>query len=204
MKAVTESCSAEDFRVLLQGARGGSNLLLGQLLEAMRPFLQHVANQELDSDLEPKVGGSDLVQQTFLEAQQAFDRFDGSAEADLRRWLTRILRNNLEDLRRQYRQTQRRTLERERPGDASLAAICDPLPGPPAQAVQKERVAALRTALAQFSPTLQELIRLRQQEGLTFGEIGNILSMSEEAARKQWTRAIVQLNEKLGDALGNS
>src|SRR5262249_13094013 len=53
-------------------ARGGSPEALGQLLELCRRYLLQVANAELETLLQAKAGASDLVQETFLEAQRVF------------------------------------------------------------------------------------------------------------------------------------
>ena len=65
-------------------ARQRSEEAQGQVLELCRPYLLHIANQELASDLQPKIGASDLVQETFLDAHRDFGRFHGTAEAEWR------------------------------------------------------------------------------------------------------------------------
>src|SRR5262245_63554352 len=77
------TASVDNLGPLLSAARSGSVDALGQMLEAHRAYLLHVANQELASDLQAKGGGSDLVQETFLEAHQDFARFQGSTEDEL-------------------------------------------------------------------------------------------------------------------------
>src|SRR5438874_308510 len=84
--------SEED--VLLAAARGGCRQALGALLERYRDYLLLLARAELAPDLRPKEGASDLVQQTFLEAQRDFAAFQGRTEEELLAWLKRLLRNN--------------------------------------------------------------------------------------------------------------
>src|SRR5262249_11641137 len=97
----------------LPAARAGSAEALGQLLQACRTYVPLVAERELDPQLRAKGGASDLVQETFLEAQHAFIRFHGDSEAELRKWLRRLLLNNLANFRRHYRDTDKRCLGRE-------------------------------------------------------------------------------------------
>ena len=61
---------SDEFAGWLIAARAGSSEALGRALEACRRYLLLVAEQDLDPDLRAKGGASDLVQQTFLEAQQ--------------------------------------------------------------------------------------------------------------------------------------
>ena len=112
----------------IRRARGGSDSALGQLLEAYRPYLLLVANRELPPDLRVKVGASDLVQETFLDAQRDFPRFRGSTERELLAWLRRILLTNLALVGRQFRDTEKRQLDREVPlATASPAELLDAL-----------------------------------------------------------------------------
>src|SRR5262245_26207367 len=62
----------------LPAARAGSSEALGQVLEACRGYLLLIAGQELEPALRAKGGASDLVQQTFLEAQRDFAGFHGT------------------------------------------------------------------------------------------------------------------------------
>src|ERR1700735_2333236 len=87
-------------------ARQGSEKALGELFESCRNYLLLVANQELDPVLRAKVSPLDLVQETFLRAHHAFDRFTGSTEDELLAWLRRILLNHLINVGEQFRGTQ--------------------------------------------------------------------------------------------------
>src|SRR5215472_17901427 len=104
---------AKDPAQWLADARGGSREALGEALQACRDYLLLVANKELDPGLQAKGGASDLVQQTFLEAQRDFDQFHGNSEAELLAWLRHLLMNNLADFSRSFRQTAKRGIERE-------------------------------------------------------------------------------------------
>src|ERR1700751_3723750 len=97
----------------LPGARAGSPEALGQLLEACRGYLLLIAQREIDPDLRAKGGASDLVQQTFLEAQRDFADFRGETEAELLGWLRQILLHNLASFARKFRETAKRRLAAE-------------------------------------------------------------------------------------------
>src|SRR5262249_7844950 len=74
----------------LAEARAGLTEALGELLQECRNYLLLLANQKCDPDLSAKVSPSDLVQETFLEAQRDFGQFHGASEEELRAWLGRI------------------------------------------------------------------------------------------------------------------
>ena len=96
---------ADEIGRWLAAARGGSTEALGQALEACRRYLLLVAQKELDPHLHAKGGASDLVQETFLEAQRDFAQFQGTNEAEWLAWLRQVLLNNLGHFTRRYRAT---------------------------------------------------------------------------------------------------
>src|SRR5205807_266881 len=101
------SDSVPDAAQWLPAAQAGSSEALGQVLEACRGYLLLIAQQELDTALQAKGGASDLVQQTFLEAQRDFGGFQGSTHEALLAWTRRLLLNNLANFRRAYHRNKR-------------------------------------------------------------------------------------------------
>ena len=91
--------------VRIHQARAGSPEALGQLLDGCRGYLMRIARDELDPRLQAKGGASDLVQETFLEAQRDFAAFTGDSEAELLAWLRHRLRYRVAKFVRSYRQT---------------------------------------------------------------------------------------------------
>ncbi len=182
---------------LLAEARAGSLDALGRLLEEFRPYLLQIANGELDADLQAKEGPSDLVQLSFLEAAQGFQRFVGHESGDLRIWLRQILCNNINDLRDRY-QTQKRRLDRElRQSEWSSGQagrnLANADSSPSERAVNRELLLALEAALGKLSAEQRQLIGLRQKEGKSFVEIARLLGVSEDAVQKRWARAVEEL-----------
>jgi RNA polymerase sigma-70 factor (ECF subfamily) len=195
--------SSRDAARWLPAARTGSREALGQVLEACRDYLLLVANKELDPRLRAKGGASDLVQQTFLEAQQDFARFHGESEAELLAWLRRLLLNNLADFRRNYRDTGKRQAGREVPLEADSAAgtpgggLAADLPSPSGQAMAREQDEALDRALARLPEDYRQVLLWRYRQERSFEEIGHLLGRTANAARKLWLRAVERLRREL-------
>src|SRR5205085_1973725 len=80
-----------------------------------RTYLLAVARQSLGPALQAKGGASDLVQDTYLEAQRLFPRFGGASNAELRAWLRCLLLHKAAKLGRRYHSTRKRQLSREVP-----------------------------------------------------------------------------------------
>jgi len=198
------SDTPDPVEICLAAARGGSREAQGRLLELCRQYLLHVANAELDSQLQVKAGGSDLVQETFFEALRIFERFQGESPVQFRAWLRAILVNKLDDFARHYQATAKRQIGKE----VALAAGSQPgpepaacLPSPSSVAVHSEQAVALTAALSRLPEHYRQVIVLRQIEDLSFEEMAARLGRTSEAVRKLWWRAVQQLQQELGTAL---
>jgi len=186
----------------LSAARAGSKDALGQILQACRGYLLLVAERKLDPHLHAKGGASDLVQETLLDAYRAFDQFRGNSQDDLRRWLRRLLLNNLVTFARRYRKAGKRAIGREvalEAGNSSLVPgekLAAAVPTPSQQAIAREQVEAIQKALVRLPDDYRLVILLRYQEGRSFEEIGRLMELTPNAARKLWLRAIKRLQQE--------
>jgi RNA polymerase sigma-70 factor (ECF subfamily) len=183
----------------LAAARGGSKEALGRALESCRRYLLLIAQRQVGPDFQAKGGASDLVQETFLEAQRDFARFQGTTEGELLAWLRQLLFNNLGHFTRRYRATHMRDVAREvavNSGDSSAnppGGLATDTPSPSSQAMEREQVLALQAALARLPADYCQVLTLRYQEGRSFEEIGQLMNRSPDAARKLWGRAMDRL-----------
>jgi RNA polymerase sigma-70 factor (ECF subfamily) len=187
----------------LAEARAGSHEAMGQALEACRRYLLLVAQRELAPELQAKGGASDLVQQTFLEAQRDFPRFQGTTEAELLAWLRCILLHNLGKFGRQYRATKKRGLEREVALDAGSSGggpqqqlAADSL-SPSGHAIEREENEALQRAVERLPEDYRQVIHLRYREDQSFEQIAATMQRSVAAVRKLWARAVERLKQEL-------
>jgi RNA polymerase sigma-70 factor, ECF subfamily len=194
---------ARDASEYLPAARAGSREALGQALEICRGYLLRVANQGLDQDLRAKGGASDLVQETFLEAQRDFGRFEGSSEQELLAWLRQLLLHNVANFTRRYRGTDKRRVDREVELDEAeshtggTAGLATDTPSPSTEAIAREQAEKIQQALERLPEDYRRVILLRNQERRSFEEIGQVMERSAEAARRLWSRAIEKLQREL-------
>jgi RNA polymerase sigma-70 factor (ECF subfamily) len=184
-------------------ARDGSAEALGGALEACRTYLLLVANRELDPQLRAKGGASDLVQETFLDAQRDFGAFRGSTDEEWRAWLRQTLMHNLANFTRRYRDTDKRELAREAPIDAGtfaddvVAQLSAETPSPSAEVMWVERLQGVEAALDRLPEDYRRVVMLRYRNGSAFNEIARAMGRSDNAVRKLWFRAIEQLQREL-------
>jgi RNA polymerase sigma-70 factor (ECF subfamily) len=140
-----------------------------------------------------------------VEAHRGFAGFRGRSEDELLAWLRQILLHNLANLRRQYRATDKRQVQREVSLDTASendlrGGLVDEGSSPSMQARAREAQAALQQALEQLPASHRQVIQWRSLERCSFEEIGQRLHCSTNAARKLWTRAIQKLQHLMRPA----
>jgi RNA polymerase sigma-70 factor (ECF subfamily) len=175
---------------------------VGELLEGCRQYLELIAAAEAGGDLRAKMGVSDLVQETFLEAQKDLDQFEGASRGELLAWLRKVLLHRLSRLYAQYRGTEKRNLARERHAQKTslnvLAQLFDSeQTSPSGHAVRSEKIELVRQAVNRLPAASRKVVLLRYRDRLTFPEIAAKLGRSPDAVRMLWHRAIDRLAGEL-------
>jgi RNA polymerase sigma-70 factor (ECF subfamily) len=194
--------SAAHWQARIEAAQQGDREALSEIFSRLRPYLRARAQEQLDPQLQVKVSPSDVVQETLLEAHRGFAEFHGLSRAELVVWVQGILNHRIQTAYRKYRGTGKRDLSREvrlheseeSEQQIQLAAAQS---SPSAQALAGEEIARLEQALQGLPPRYEQVIRLRNELGLSFQEVGIALGCSADAARKLWSRAVDQLAAKL-------
>lgn len=165
--------------------------------ESVRTYLLFIAEQSLEPALRHKIGASDLVQQTLLNAHQARHRFSGSTHEEYKGWLRRILLRVVLNFRRSVRDTEARRLDREVPllNAANLPSGDD---SPSTFVSRQEQQSHLNWAVAQLPVEYQRVLALHFDHDLPHAEIGRQMGgRSEGAARMLLARALEKLREVL-------
>lgn len=189
-------------RDLLAAARRGDPDAIGQIFEAARSRLLQIAARELPADILAKIGPSDIVQETAVDAQRDFTQFNGTSPEALFAWLRGILRNNVIDAVRRYRDAIKRNASLE----ISLTTVSARKSGEvlPAldhtaddSAIRREEAVMLNTVIARLPADYRRVLELRYWKGMSFVDMAPHLGRSPEAARKLWYRALECLQSKL-------
>ncbi|MEM9660117.1 MAG: sigma-70 family RNA polymerase sigma factor, partial [Planctomycetota bacterium] len=185
----------------------------GRLLQVYRNYLKLLVLSQLESKLQVRVSASDVVQDTFLEANRDFRSFRGSTSHEFRSWLRKILVNNLHRVVEQHVLAKKRDVRRE----VSLEALAgslerstarlegilrDPGPTPSRDARRREVELALADTLAALPADYREVIMLRHIEALSFDDAAARMNRSPGAARMLWLRAIRMLRERMQESHG--
>jgi RNA polymerase sigma-70 factor (ECF subfamily) len=191
---------------LLRLARVEPGEALGPLLEMYRGYLEILARVQIGRRLQGKVGASDVVQETFLEADRHFAQFRGTTEAEWVSWLRQILAGRMGKLVRHYVGTQRRDVRLERELaldlDQSSSALVNLLPArqisPSGAAGRREQDVLLAQTLDRLPPDYRNVLILRHLEELSFPEIARRMERSLDSVKNLWARALARLRDQLG------
>jgi RNA polymerase sigma-70 factor, ECF subfamily len=192
---------------LLDRARSGDGVALGQLLERYRNYVSLLLRIHVGRRLQVKVDIDDLVQETWLQAHRNIGRFRGRSELELLVWLRALLGTTLANQIRHYYGTKRRDLRMERDWveefersshdlDRNLVAS---ISSPSQQAARREQAVLLADALGDLPEDYREVIILRQLEDLSFPEVALRMGRSEHSVKNLWVRALARLRNALED-----
>jgi len=160
---------------LISRARRGGNGARGQLLELYRNYLGILARLQINRRLQGKVAPSDLVQETFLEADRNFAGFRGRSEGELIVWLRRVLSTQVARLyrhnsaqKRDFRLEQHLEAELDQSSQALGQAIDSAQTSPSRAVARREEAVLLSDAMERLPADYREVILLRNLEGLPF------------------------------------
>lgn len=192
----------------LAQALEGCGQSLGELLELYRNYLRLLVDAQLGRRLNARVSASDIVQETFLEANKDFAGFRGRTTREFSAWLRKILLHNLHSVVAEHVLAKKRDVRRE----VSLQALADSLdqssirleellpdagPSPSVMVHRHDMEAALADALAALPEDYRTVMVMRHIEGLPFDAIAKRLGRSSGAVRMVWLRAIKATRLKL-------
>ncbi len=176
---------------LAQARRGdpeGFRVLVEQYSRPVFRLAFRMTGNEADAE--------EVVQESFLRAYRALDRFDGRAQ--FKTWLYRIATNaGLDLLRKRKRDDERREpVGSEGMHPAEVLPSEDPSPDRLAQSGElRMRVGV---ALGRLAPKEKAAFVLRHFEGMSIAEIGVALEMRSSAVKNNIFRAVQKLRVELG------
>ncbi len=134
----------------------------------------------------------DVVQDAYLRALKYFDGFRGTEAADGRAWLLAIVRNTAFTWRRRYRK-EASTAEFDEQLHSESAADLHP----EAALLDTSARESLHQALDRLPPEFREVIVLRELQGLSYKEIGEITGVPAGTVMSRLSRARSRLQRAL-------
>ncbi len=187
---------------LLRAAQGGDAEACNRLFERYYPRVRRIVGVRLGEPLRRRVDVSDILQETFAAAVDAFDRFEVRDEGSFINWLARIAEHQVLAAA-DHHGAQKRNPAREVPlahADASGPIGIDPVATgllPPDQVVRAEEILLVETCVAALPEAYRELIILRNYAGASWDTVAAETGRpSAAAARMMHAKAVIELGKE--------
>jgi RNA polymerase sigma-70 factor (ECF subfamily) len=184
--------SAELMRALVAGRQVALNELMtlweGPLLRFIFRYVQWEA------------GARDLVQETFVRVYLKRESFRPGTSFST--WAFTIAANLCRNQQRWQGRHPTLSLDEVTAGAGTgHEQLACPRSCPDQAAVQSERVAALKTAIAELTHDLRTTLLLYEYEGLSYHEIAEVVGCTEKGVESRLSRARTRLRKVLADHL---
>jgi len=153
-------------------------------LGAAHGLARHLTRNDADAD--------DVVQESYLRALRHFGGFRGDGAAQSRGWMLTIVRNTAYSWRRR-----RRPEAEAAEFDEMLHSEAAGSDGFAAQLARHDSRETLAQALDRLPPDLREVIILRELEGLSYKEIGDVVDVPIGTVMSRLSRARQRLQAAL-------
>lgn len=196
----------DDELELVRRAEAGDEYALNTLFEKHRGRLLRMVSLRMNRALAGRVDASDVVQDSYLEAARVLNRYLENPSLPFFLWLRHLAGEKLIQAHRQHLGAQKRSVSKEvaihqRLPEASSDSIADFLAAsatsPSRAAIKNENKQQLERALEQMQPLDREVLVMRHFEHLSGPETATALSISHDAVKKRYVRALEKLSKLL-------
>jgi RNA polymerase sigma-70 factor (ECF subfamily) len=183
---------------LLEGLQSGDPAAFRRLVELNSTNVYNVALKLLNDEQEAE----DVLQETFLSAFQAIDRFEGRSK--LSTWLYRIAYNaSLMRLRKRKQMTafslDQPMADESEAGEHIPRQLVDWSRVPDDQLLTAEAREVMDRAIAELPETLRSAFVLRDIQGLSGAETAEVLGVTVQAVKNRLHRARLRLRDRLAE-----
>lgn len=176
------------------------------VLQRYRGYLRTLADARIDPRLHGKLDPSDIVQQSMLQAFQAWDQCRGTSEGERLAWLRQIVIRNLLHALRDFRR-QKRDIGREYPLEDTVKRSSQRLEhwliaeqSTPSGSVRRaEEILRISRALDELPPLQREAIVMFYWQGCSLTETGEIMGRSRPAVAGLLHRGLKRLRILLAE-----
>jgi RNA polymerase sigma factor (sigma-70 family) len=153
-------------------------------LNAAYGLARYLMRNDADAD--------DVVQEAYLRALRYFGGFRGEEASRGRAWMLAIVRNTASTWRRRHRAHASAT-----EFDETIHSEATAADGPGSELARRDSEETLATALDRLPSDLREVILLREIEGLSYKEIGDVTDVPIGTVMSRLSRARKRLQAAL-------
>ena len=142
----------------------------------------------------------DVLQDTLLAMARGVRDFRGASSMST--WLYTIARSFCIKKRRRSKHAPEEERSLETGAVAETKRMADPGIAPDDALAGKQVEHALEQAIAELEPSYREVLLLRDVEGLTAPEVGEVLGLTTQAVKSRLHRARLSVRERVAPLLG--
>ncbi len=190
---------AEQESFSLQALHSGDRTEYARFVETYYQLIYRLALKMLGNPQDAE----DILQETFIKVFRHLDHFDG--RSSLSTWIYRIATNEalmfLRKKQPEFISIDQPTESEE--GEQEPVQIVDWCCLPENELMSGEAKVHLDTAITSLLPSLRAVFVLRDIQGLSTRETGEVLGISEMAVKTRLSRARLRLRETLSDYFGD-
>ena len=172
-------------------AGSGDQEALGQVVALCQERLLARIRLMMGPEARACLESGDVLQDVLSEAIRGLRAGDLRDERTFLRWVTAIARHHIVDEVRRRREQSMDALSSELSAGAPSAVAC---------LTSEEAVQRLVEAMEELEPTRQRAVELRALEGQSWADVARALGRSEDAARKLYHRALLELGVRRSGA----
>lgn len=190
---------------LILRARQGDEDAFQALLRRHEELLRKRVQRWVSPRLRRKISASDVLQEAYIVALRRFADFEDRGDGSFGRWLGQIVELKLREAVRQAGAAKRDAgREVSRDGRMDTRNFMGQQTSPSQAAIASELKEAARVALEKMPDDYRRIIRLVQQDQVSFETAARKLGRTLAATRKLYGRAVARFTELLGKERGDS
>ncbi len=178
---------------LVERAKQGDQDAFAQLVQANQNRVYSLTTRMTGNPED----GADLAQEAFLRAWRALPTFQG--DSSFSTWLHRLASNLCIDFLRKEKRRREAAPTSSLDDDEGFTPteVPDSRPTPERALERKEQREAVGRALLELSDEHRQVLVLRELEGLSYAEIGELLELEEGTVKSRISRARISLRNIL-------
>ena len=187
---------------LVRRAQRGEGRALERLFARYYDRVRAIVRHRLGPNLRELWDSCDVVQETFIHAIRAFDRFEMRDEASVIGWLARIAEHTIKGIADHKFADKRNPPGRvpigERSSEYEGPQVRDGRPGPYESIEQQEQVERVQRCLVALPDEYREIIMQRNYKQRSWREVAKRTGRpTEDAARMMYARALLELRRRM-------
>ncbi len=202
LDVLTAVRAREEECALLEGLRTGEETAYEALIQRFEQPIYNIISRLLDDPAD----AADVVQEVFLKVFRNVGTFRG--DSSVKTWIYRIAVNEARNQRRWFSRHRRQevNLEVDEPGEGCCQRsyqnwLPDPGRSPFEVTLDHETQGLIEAALAEVNPKFRAALVLREIEGLSYEEIGEIMEISLGTVKSRILRGRDALRKHLAGRL---